>query len=51
MVSLVILVAGEMIKLYLTLGEAYCLKVLFNNLWAMPDKPAVEAFLGQWYAG
>ena len=41
---------AEMIKLYPTLGEAYRLKVLFNDLWAMPDKPAAEAFLKQWSA-
>jgi transposase len=40
----------EMIKLYPTLGEAYRLKVLFNDLWAIPDKPAAEAFLRQWCA-
>jgi len=38
----------EMIKLYPTLGEAYRLKVLFNDLWEMPDKPAADAFLRQW---
>jgi transposase len=38
----------EMIKLYPTLDEAYRLKVLFNDLWEMPDKPAAEAFLRQW---
>ncbi len=38
----------EMIKLYPTLGEAYRLKVLFNDLWTMPNKPAAEAFLRQW---
>ncbi|HEY5138480.1 MAG TPA: hypothetical protein VIJ25_04070, partial [Methylococcales bacterium] len=31
----------ELIKLYPTLGEAYRLKVLFNDLWEMPDKPTV----------
>ena len=39
---------AEMIQLYPTLGEAYRLKVLFNDLWAMPDKPAACAFLTQW---
>lgn len=39
-----------MITLYPTLGEAYRLKVLCNDLWTMPDKPAVEAFLRQWCA-
>lgn len=38
----------ELIKFYPTLGEAYRLKVLFNDLWEMPDKPAAEAFLRQW---
>ena len=38
----------EMIKLYPTLGEAYRLKVLFNDLWAMPNKPATDAFMMQW---
>ena len=37
----------EMIKLYSTLGEAYRLKVLFNDLWAMLDKPVADAFLKQ----
>ena len=41
---------AEMITLYPTLGEAYRLKVLFNDLWTMPDKPAAEAFLRQWCA-
>ena len=39
---------AEMITLYPSLGEAYRLKVLFNDLWEMPDKPAAEAFLRQW---
>ncbi len=38
----------EMIILYPTLGEAYRLKVLFNDLWEMPNKTAAEAFLRQW---
>ena len=38
----------EMIILYPTLGEAYRLKVLFNDLWEMPNKTAAEAFLKQW---
>ena len=37
-----------MIQLYPTLGEAYRLKVLFNDLWEMPDKPAACAFLTEW---
>ena len=41
---------AEMIQLYPTLGEAYRLKVLFNDLWTMPDKPAAHAFLDQWCA-
>ena len=39
---------AEMIELYPTLGQAYRLKVLFNDLWSMPDKPSAEAFLKQW---
>jgi transposase len=39
---------ADMIKLYPTLGEAYRLKELFNDLWSMPDKPAAEAFLRLW---
>jgi transposase len=38
---------AEMIILYPTLGEAYRLKVLFNDHWEMPDKPAADAFLRQ----
>jgi len=38
----------EMIQLYPTLGEAYRLKVLFNDLWEMPNKPSATAFLTQW---
>jgi len=38
----------EMIKLYPTLGEAYRLKVLFNDLWSMPNKEAAAEFLTQW---
>jgi len=39
-----------MIRIYPTLGEAYRLKTLFNDLWSMPDKPAADAFLKQWCA-
>ena len=39
---------SEMIELYLNLGKAYRLKVLFNDLWEMPDKPAATAFLTNW---
>ena len=38
---------AEMIILYPRLGEAYRLKVLLNDLWEMPDKPAADAFLRQ----
>jgi transposase len=41
---------SELIVLYPTLGEAYRLKVLFNDLFTMPDKPSAEAFLKQWCA-
>ena len=40
----------EMITLYPTLGVAYRLKELFNDLWTMPDKPAANAFLSDWCA-
>jgi transposase len=39
---------AELITLFPTLGEAYRLKVLFNDLWSMPDKVAAELFLRQW---
>lgn len=39
---------SELITLYPTLGEAYRLKELFNDLWAMPDKVSAELFLRQW---
>lgn len=41
---------ADLIRLYPTLGEAYRLKTLFNDLWAMPNKPAAEAFLTHWCA-
>ena len=39
---------NELITLYPTLGEAYRLKTLFNDLWTMPDKDAAIAFINQW---
>lgn len=39
---------AELITLYPGVGKAYRLKLLFNDLWEMPDKPAAEAFLKQW---
>jgi transposase len=39
---------AELITLFPTLGEAYRLKALFNDLWAMPDKVTAELFLRQW---
>ncbi|EIJ37047.1 LOW QUALITY PROTEIN: transposase IS204/IS1001/IS1096/IS1165 family protein [Thiothrix nivea DSM 5205] len=36
------------ITLYPTLGTAHRLKVLFNDLWTMPDRKTAEAFLQQW---
>jgi transposase len=39
---------AEMIQLYPTLGQAYRLKVIFNDLWEMPDKLAASKFLTQW---
>lgn len=41
---------SEMIKLYPNLGNAYRLKVLFNDLWEMPDKEAATEFLTRWCA-
>ena len=41
---------NELITLYPTLGEAYRLKILFNDLWTMPDKDAATAFINQWCA-
>ncbi len=38
----------QMITLYPTLGQAYRLKTLFNDLWTMPDKGAADAFLTHW---
>lgn len=38
----------EMIELYPNLGKAYRLKVLFNDLWEMPNKTAATAFLTNW---
>ena len=40
----------EMITLYPTLGAAYRLKELFDDLWTMPNKPAANAFLNDWCA-
>lgn len=40
----------EMITLYPTLGTAYRLKELFNDLWTMPDKPRASSFLNDWCA-
>ena len=39
---------SEMIELYPNLGKAYRLKVLFNDLWEMPDKAAATTFLTNW---
>lgn len=38
----------QMITLYPTLGQAYRLKTLFNDLWTMPNKVAADAFLTHW---
>ncbi|MCF6355452.1 MAG: ISL3 family transposase [Candidatus Polarisedimenticolaceae bacterium] len=40
---------SELITLYPTLGEAYRLKVLFNDLWDMPDKKSATAFIDHWF--
>jgi transposase len=39
---------SEMIELYPTLGTAYRLKVLFNDLWDMPNKEAATSFITNW---
>lgn len=38
----------ELITLYPTLGEAYRLKVLFNDLWDMKDKKSAAGFIDYW---
>jgi transposase len=38
----------EMIEIYPNLGKAYRLKVLFNDLWEMPNKEAATTFLTHW---
>jgi transposase len=38
----------DMVTLYPTLGAAYRLKELFNDLWTMPGKLAASAFLKDW---
>jgi transposase len=38
----------EMIQAYPTIGEAYRLKTLFNDLWDMPNKLVANEFLLQW---
>ncbi len=30
------------------LGESYRLKLLFNDLWDMPDKHSAKAFIEDW---
>lgn len=39
---------SDMIELYPTLGKAYRLKALFNDLWDMPNKTAATSFLATW---
>jgi transposase len=38
----------ELMDLYPTLGEAYRLKALFNDLWEMPNRKSAEAHLKAW---
>ena len=38
----------ELITLYPTLGEAYRLKTLFNDLWNMDDQESAMAFIDCW---
>jgi len=37
-----------LLSIYPTLGEAYRLKILFNELWSAPDKATAETFLQHW---
>lgn len=37
-----------MIELYPNLGKAYRLKVLFNDLWEIPNKAGAITFLTNW---
>jgi len=39
---------AELITLFPNLGEAYRLKMLFNDLWTMPDKETAKAFIDYW---
>ena len=39
---------NELITLFPSLGEAYRLKTLFNDLWEMPNKQAATAFIECW---
>ena len=38
----------ELMDLYPTLGEAYRLKALFNDLWEMPNRESAEAHFHAW---
>ena len=40
---------AKLITLYPTLGEAYRLKTLFNDLWDMPDRESAVAFVDHWF--
>jgi transposase len=40
----------ETIALYPSLGNAYRLKILFNDLWGMPDKQTAHQFMIEWCA-
>lgn len=40
---------SELIKLYPTLGEAYRLKILFNDLWEQEDPLLARLFLEDWF--
>jgi len=40
----------ETIQLYPALGNAYRLKILFNDLWDMPNKKAAQEFMINWCA-
>ena len=39
---------AEMIRLYPSLGDAYRLKVLFNEVWEIPTKKSAKIFIERW---
>jgi transposase len=39
---------GNLMDVYPTIGHAYRLKVVFNEIWQMPDRESAEAHLKDW---